>query len=185
MSFDKLDNFLIVKIMEFLPLKEKILCKNVCSRWANLYEFCRQNTKFLKLDEKFLIENQLNYGYNRLFGEKMLYKILLLNGKKLEKLIINECDHTVSMNLFSLIGKLCPKLEYLEIKDASNIYFTFINDLKNCYNLNVLIINKVDCFISYNLVPDLVSNLPNIENIHIRKNSYFIEDDFHFCLQRC
>ena len=115
----------------------------------------------------------------------MLYKILLLNGKKLKKLIINECDHTVSRNLFSLIGKLCPKLEYLEIKDASNIYFTFINDLKTCYKLNVIIINKVDYLICYNFIHDLASNLPNIENIHITKSSHFIEDDFHFCSQKC
>ena len=160
------------KIMEFLPLKERILCKNVCRRWANLYKCCKQNTKFLDLDENFLIKNQLNYGYNRLFGENMLYKILLLNGKKLQKLIIHECDYTVSMNLFSIIGKLCPQLEYLEVKDASNIHFASINDLRSCYKLNDLIINNVDCLVHYNFI----SNLPNIKNIHISKYS-----DFHFC----
>ena len=177
MSFDNLDNFLIMKIMEFLPLKERILCKNVCHRWASLHELCNQNIISLFLNENFLIQNRLNYGYNRLYGDKILHKILLLTGKKLKKLVIDECDATVSLTLFSIIGQLCPKIDHFEIKDASNIVFDNVKDLEPCTYLKSFVAENAHELEDWQL-EDLLLTLPNIKKISITDAPYLSGGEF-------
>ena len=163
--------------MKFLPLKERILCKNVCHRWSSLYALCNQNIISLFLNENFLIQNKLNYGYNRLYGDEILHKILLLTGKKLKNLVIDECDATVSLSLFSIIGKLCPKLEHLEIKDAENIYFDYVKDLEPCTNLKCFVVENAHLLEDWQL-EDLLLTLPNLKKISITDAPYLSGGNF-------
>lgn len=150
----------MMKILEYLPLKNRILCERVCRRWQGLLYVIFGSTTQLNLDETFLNQNSLY------FDKAMLSKMLLLTGESLKSLSLTKTDYSLKTKLFLTISQLCPNLEDLNMLNILSSCFDNIKPLKECNILKCFSAKK--CFqLDEKSFKELLTVLPCLEKIDV------------------
>lgn len=150
----------MMKVLEYLPLKNRILCESVCRRWQALLYVIFGSTTQLKLDETFLNQNDLY------FDKAMLSKMLLLTGENLKSLCLTKTDYSLKNKLFLTISQLCPNLEELDMFNILSSCFDHIKPLKECSILKCFSAKK--CFqLDEKSFKELLTVLPYLEKIDV------------------
>ncbi|CAL4126536.1 unnamed protein product, partial [Meganyctiphanes norvegica] len=158
----------MLKILEYLTLKERICCEVVCRRWqALVYRIFE--SRCLNLDESYLIQNNVNVN------KAMISKMLLLAGETLKSLslsktdvscylkIDNDTEIALKKNLSLIISQLCPNLEYLDVAD---LCLNNVKALKDCNNIKGFSSSK--CYeLTENSFKELILVLPCLEKINV------------------
>ncbi|CAL4114460.1 unnamed protein product [Meganyctiphanes norvegica] len=149
----------LMKILEYVPLKERILCEVVCRWWQALLYVMFESTIHLNLDEGF-------FGNSLCISKAMVSKMLLLTGETLKSLSLSDSDNTLKKKLFSIIPQLCPNLENLDLSDAINLCFNNVKALKDCKKLKYF--SAKSCIdLKEKSFEDLISVLPCLEKIDV------------------
>lgn len=166
----KLNDDVMIKIFEYLPLKTRICCEIVCRRWQALLYIMFESTTQLNLDTIFVVKNSLSA-----VTKDTLAKLLLLTGNKLKSLslaVVNGLYYTAhsekhtNVNLFLIVSQLCKNLECLELSNYPISYFDDVKALYDCKTLKCFYAKK--CFILDDcLFKNLLSVLPCLEKINI------------------
>ncbi|CAL4238337.1 unnamed protein product, partial [Meganyctiphanes norvegica] len=152
----------LMKILEYLPLKERIHCEAVCRRWQALLYVMFGSTTHLNLRENYIIKNFCK------ISRTMLSKMLLLTGETIKSFSLYRTDDTLKITVFLMIAQLCPNLEYLDLSYVPDLYFLNAKALKHCKKLK---------YLSAEGCPDLkeipfqglISVLPSLEKLNVRQ----------------
>ncbi|CAL4066225.1 unnamed protein product, partial [Meganyctiphanes norvegica] len=173
----------LMKILEYLPLKERIYCEEVCRRWQALLYLIFERTTHLELDYGFLLKNSLDPHSldknssldsedtldedSRCIMKPIFSKMLLLSGKKLISLSISNPEKKLKKKAFLIIAQLCPNLEYLDVRDS---YYGAVKALEACKNLKCFSA-KWNFGLTEKSFMELISVLPWLESIDVCNTS--------------
>ena len=159
-SIHSLVDDVIIKILEYLPLKQRIHCEIICRRWQALIYLMFERTTHLDLNESYIDQNTLN------FSKPMFSKLLLLQGENLKSLSLSRTGNDLKKKLFLLIAQLCPNIEYLDLSKNRMQSFTNIKYLKDCCHLKGFSTKGTLNFTDKTL-EELLSIVPCLEKIYL------------------
>ncbi|CAL4097028.1 unnamed protein product [Meganyctiphanes norvegica] len=150
----------LIKILEYLTYKERILCELVCRRWQALLYVIFERTMNLNLRENCINQN-IHY-----MSKAMLSKMLLLTGETLRFLTLSKTDAFLKKKVFLIIAQLCPNLEYLDVSYIPDLYFSDAKALKDCKNLTCFSA-KMCIGLKENSFKELISVLPSLKKLDV------------------
>ncbi|KAK4308860.1 hypothetical protein Pmani_007252 [Petrolisthes manimaculis] len=150
----------LYKILEFLPMRDRVRSERVCRRWQMLVHGLFTKINRLEIDPKWL-------GINTPITRSIISKLLILSGPTLKDLKLLSVDHATRGSIMKIVGQLCPVLQSLDVSMACGINFFSISYLtRNCRELKSFIAMNCPNFKEKALKHLLVS-YPELERLHI------------------
>ncbi|XP_008558130.3 F-box/LRR-repeat protein 2 [Microplitis demolitor] len=130
---NKLNDDCLIEVFLYLPIADRIRMERVCKRWQALSQESWHSVKYLNLSKK-------SWGLSpkirvQVVDTSTLRKVLVRCGKFLTHLDLSQVSHLLSSSTLTIIGKLCPNIQFLNITGLS-LSPSGINSLMtNCRNI--------------------------------------------------
>ncbi|CAL4118017.1 unnamed protein product [Meganyctiphanes norvegica] len=166
----------MIRILEHLPAKERILCEIVCRRWQAIVYGTFKRITHLNLDQFNPRKNGLQEVCQFRLSLATVSKMLIFTGETLKYLSLastNIIAGTAEVyyngkgeKLFSIIAKLSPNLEYLNLSNAPELDFDHLKALKDCINIKQFSAKNCARF-NDDSVKELISVLPCLEKLYV------------------
>ncbi|CAL4109717.1 unnamed protein product [Meganyctiphanes norvegica] len=168
----------MIRILEHLPVKERILCEIVCRRWQAILYGMFKRTQRLDLSQFNPIKTGRFPQFQCRVSMSAVSKMLILTGETLKYLSLARDGYvplwvqpivkydSTGEKLFLIIAQLCPNLEYLDLSGASELDFDDVKALKDCKHIKHFSAKGCDG-LNNDSFQELISALPHLEKINV------------------
>ncbi|KAF7997940.1 hypothetical protein HCN44_009338 [Aphidius gifuensis] len=131
----------LIQMFLHLPISDRVRMERVCKRWHALSRESWWSVKRLDLEKK-------NWGLSDRFrlqyiDTATLRKVLMRCGDFLTKLDLSDLLHSLGSSTLTIVGKLCPNLQYIDVTGII-LSPSGINSLiVNCRNITEFYMKKL------------------------------------------
>ncbi|XP_034939055.1 putative RNA-binding protein EEED8.10 [Chelonus insularis] len=131
----------LVKIFLYLPIADRVRMERVCKRWQILSQESWRAVKRLDLETKtWGLASKYSFP---LVNTNTLRKVLIRCGQYLTHLNLSKSPHILSSSTITIVGKFCPKLQFIDIT-ALELSPSGINSLMtNCLNIKKFVMKSL------------------------------------------
>ncbi|XP_067209749.1 F-box/LRR-repeat protein 2 isoform X1 [Linepithema humile] len=151
-------------IFLFLPILDRVRIERVCRRWRILSQDSWHMMKTLDL-------SPLTWGSmgNKTISTAILRKILLKSGRFLTRVNLSEPIHNLSQSTLTIVGKLCPNLESVDVTGLTVCASGIQMLAKNCRNITKFNLGP-SSYSCDNELKELFKLNQNLEHLAITRN---------------
>ncbi|CAK9806883.1 Putative RNA-binding protein EEED8.10 [Anthophora quadrimaculata] len=132
-SIQILNDYCLMYMFLQLPIVDRIRIERVCKRWRALSQESWHSVK--KLDLSHHMWGSLPGKKRRDITEVILRKVLLRCGPFLNEINLAEIPYPLNRSAVTIIGKLCPNLQRIDITGIPVSAFVINSLMKNCHDI--------------------------------------------------